>query len=456
VVDKSETLSMVEPARKREVPRAPHLFLELEGDRPLAGPARWCLAGLEQVRLGRGAARGSRTADGALSIEIPDSRMSGAHAELRPDGLRWVIQDLRSKNGTLVDGCLVEEAPLADGALVQLGHTLLRFRADAPSLEPASLDFESVPGGPTPLSTQSAAYGAVLARAAAAAPSRVPILLVGESGTGKEVLARHIHALSGRSGALVAVNCGALAPNLVEAELFGHRRGAFTGAAHDRPGLVRASDRGTLFLDEIGDLPAPAQAALLRVIQEAEVRPVGGHQAQPLDLRVLAATHRNLRQLVQEGQFRHDLLARLDGITLVLPPLRERTEDIPLLIAVLLRKLAPERPEVKLSPAAAEALLRHNWPLNVRELEQALAGALALSGAGPLEEDHLPVELIAVEAEQPGRALTPDELRDREELVRLLEEHGGNVSAVARALGKGRTQVVRWIARYRIDVRKPR
>ena len=447
---------MVEPGRKREVPRAPHLFLELECDRPLAGPARWCLEGLHLIRVGRGAARTWRVAEGILSIEIPDTRMSSAHAELRPEDGRWGIRDLRSKNGTLLDGRSVRDGALHDAALVQLGHTLLRFRADAPLLAPASMDFESVPGGPSPLSTQSLVFSTVLARAAAGAPSRVPILLVGETGTGKEVFARHIHALSGRRGSLVAVNCGAIAPNLVEAELFGHRRGAFTGATDDRPGLVRASDGGTLFLDEIGDLPAPAQAALLRVIQESEVRPVGGLHAQQLDLRVIAATHRDLRQLAQEGNFRKDLLARLDGITLALPPLRERPEDIPLLISVLLRKLAPERPEVTLSPGAAEALLRHDWPLNVRELEQALAGALALSGAGALEEDHLPPELVAVVDELPARTLSPEEIRHRDELLQLLEQHGGNLSAVARAVGKGRTQVVRWVARYGIDTRRPR
>src|SRR5262249_42346208 len=146
----------------------------------------------------------------------------------------------------------------------------------------------------------------------------------------------------------------------------------------------------------------------------------------------------------------------LDGITLALPALRTRPEDIPLLIAVLLKKLAPERPDVKLSPVAAEALLTYRWPLNVRELEQALAGALALSGAGPLEEEHFPEEIIGTVDEQPARTLSPDELRHRDELLGLLDQHGGNVSAVARALNKGRTQVVRWVARYGIDTRKPR
>ena len=169
-----------------------------------------------------------------------------------------------------------------------------------------------------------------------------------------------------------------------------------------------------------------------------------------------SACSSDLRQLADDGQFRSDLLARLDGITLTLPPLRDRPEDIPLLIAVLLRKLAPERPEVKLSSLAAEALLTYRWPLNVRELEQALAGALALSGAGNLEEEHLPPEVMEVVAEQPARTLTPEELRHREELLVLLEQHGGNVSAVARALGKGRTQIVRWVTRYGIDTRKPR
>jgi DNA-binding NtrC family response regulator len=300
--------------------------------------------------------------------------------------------------------------------------------------------------------TLSPALERVLDRARAIAPTRVPVLIAGESGTGKEVLARTIHEMSGRRGTLVAVNCGGISPNLVEGELFGHKKGAFSGADADRPGLVKASDGGTLFLDEIGDLPSSAQAALLRVLQEAEVLPVGGVRPTRLDLRVLAATHRDLRQLVNEQRFRHDLLARLDGVTLRIPPLRQRPEDLPLLIALLLRRLAPERLEVTFTPEAAEALLEHSWPLNVRELEQALAGALALSGRGPIEVAHLPSSVTGISLPD-GCDLSLEESRHRDELLEHLRQQGWNVSAVARVLGKHRTQVVRLLERYQIDPR---
>ena len=351
----------------------------------------------------------------------------------------------------VLDGLRVDEAEITDGALLQLGHTFLRFRSDVPVAGPAALDFEMT--SVEPLSTLSAAFGLVLERAAAIAPTRVPVLLVGESGTGKEVLARHVHALSGRSGPLIPVNTGAIPPNLVEGELFGHKRGAFSGATQDRLGWVRASNGGTLFLDEIGDLPLMAQAALLRVLQEGEVVPVGGHRPESLDLRVIAATHRDLTRMVQEGRFRHDLLARLKGVTLELPALRERPEDIPVLVAFLLRKLAPERADVKLTPSAARALLSHDWPLNIRELEQALSGALALSGSGAIDLHHLPETVVDTAERKPSPQLTPEEGRHRDELIALLREHDGNLSAVARMLGKGRTQIGRWVARYGIDLR---
>ena len=450
---KGDTLSLSEPTLEREVRTAPHLFLEVECDRPLAGPARWRLRGLAQVRLGRGASRRSQIAGRMLTIEVPDGRMSVEHLELLNREGRWVARDLGSKNKLILDGQPVDEGELSDGVMLQLGHTLLRFRSEVPAVDPATLDLEHVSGGIGPLTTLSPAFRVVLDRAAAVAPGRVPVLLVGESGTGKEVLARSIHAQSGRKGALVAVNCGAIPANLVEAELFGHKKGAFTGAAQERVGWVRASDHGTLFLDEIGDLPLTAQASLLRVIQEAEVVPVGGNRPEALDLRVIAATHRDLGALVREGRFRHDLLARLDGITLRLPALRDRSEDIPVLLVLLLRRLAPERPEVRLTPAAAQTILTHDWPLNIRQLEQALAGALALSGNGPIERAHLPEAVLKGMEPQPIPRLGPEEAGHREELLRLLGEHRGNITAVAKAVGKGRTQVIRWIKRYGIDVK---
>src|SRR5262249_29775805 len=187
------------------------------------------------------------------------------------------------------------------------------------------------------------------------APTEVSVLLQGETGTGKELVARALHQMSGRSGAFVAVNCGALPPNLIEAELFGHRRGAFTGATGERLGLVRAADAGTLFLDEVGELPASSQAAFLRVLQEREVVPVGVDHPVKVDVRLCSATLRDLDALVASGQFRRDLYARLFGLTIVLPPLRQRRVDLGLLTRRLLARIRGGS-EVRLSPAALRAL----------------------------------------------------------------------------------------------------
>jgi DNA-binding NtrC family response regulator len=279
------------------------------------------------------------------------------------------------------------------------------------------------------------------------AASPAPIVLVGESGAGKELLARAIHAWSQRSGALVAVNCGALNPNLIDSALFGHRRGAFSGAAESRPGLVRAADGGTLFLDEIADLPPAGQAALLRVLQEREVLPVGETEPVAVDLRWLSASHRDLDALAASGRLRADLLARLGGYRVALPPLRQRTEDLGLLVGTLLRRLAGERAAaVTLAPETARALVRHSWPGNARELERALEAALPLAGDGPILPAHLPPELAGARPAALPVPGTPDELEAR--LVGLLREHRGNLSAVARALGKARTQVQRWVKRF--------
>jgi len=282
--------------------------------------------------------------------------------------------------------------------------------------------------------------------------SPVSVVLHGESGTGKEVVARAIHELSGRAGAFVAVNCGALPDTLVESELYGHKKGAFSGALEDRPGLVRSADRGTLFLDEIGDLPLPAQAAFLRVLQEREVMPVGATRPVPVDFRLVAATHRNLEALADKGDFRPDLLARISGFTVTLPPLRARREDLGLLVGALLRRLAPEKAaQVTLACDAARALCRHAWPLNIRELQQCLSVSAALSPRGVIEAEHLPIASAA--ASRP--AVAERELDDpealRKTLVALLEQHRGNISYVARDLGKARMQIHRWMRRFNLD-----
>jgi transcriptional regulator with GAF, ATPase, and Fis domain len=257
----------------------------------------------------------------------------------------------------------------------------------------------------------------------------------------------------------VAVNCGGIAKTLVETEMFGYRKGAFSGADEDRPGLIRSAEKGTLFLDEIADLSPGAQAALLRALQESEVLPVGGTKPVKIDVRVLAATHFDLQKQVNEGAFRSDLFARISGFTVRLPPLRERREDMGMLVGDILRHKAPELLDrVSFTTDAARALYRHNWPLNIRELEKCLTAALVLSAGDPIDISHLPDWARSLPtpprpAPPPpeNRAFSAAALRQREELVALLKEHRGNISAIARAMGKARMQVQRWLKRFGLD-----
>jgi len=302
----------------------------------------------------------------------------------------------------------------------------------------------------TPLAHQFRLLGQV-------AQSQVAVVIRGDSGTGKELCARAVHKLSGRGGAFVAVNCGALPDTLVETELFGYRKGAFSGANEDRPGLLRSADRGTIFLDEIGDLPAPAQAAFLRALQEQEVVPVGGTRPVAVDFRLCAATHRDLDKLVTRGDFRADLLARISGYTVTLPPLRERREDLGLIVGTLLRRLFPDRAdEVTFSSEAARALFAHEWPLNVRELEKALQAAVVLAAGEAVAVWHLPeaVRGAALDSSSSGGSAKPLSEEDRAlraDLEARFREHKGNISAVARSMGKARMQIQRWVKRLGLD-----
>src|SRR6185369_17124387 len=230
------------------------------------------------------------------------------------------------------------------------------------------------------------------------AHSDTTLLITGESGTGKEIVARALHARSGRRDKrFVAINCGAIPEHLIESELFGHVRGAFTGAVADRPGCFRAADGGTLFLDEIGELPLHLQVKLLRVLQERTFRPVGSETNVAVDVRIIAATNRDLAAKVQGGTFREDLYYRLNVITIDLPPLRDRREDIPLLVRHFLRQFSGlhGRHVARFSVAAGRALLQHHYPGNIRELENIVEHAVALCEDDTATEDHLPPYLLA-------------------------------------------------------------
>jgi DNA-binding NtrC family response regulator len=378
--------------------------------------------------------------------------MSKSHARMTAAGKTFCIEDAGSKNGVRVNGHAIPATSLADGDVVELGQTCFIFRR-GPAGDGPAIDYreDGLQCGLPGITTWIPQLARELRRLADVAHSRVTVLLNGESGTGKELLARAVHETSGRKGPLVAVNCGAIPEKLVVSELCGYRKGAFSGAHEDRPGLVRAADGGTLFLDEVADLPGDAQSALLRVLQEREVVPLGSTRPLPVDLRVVAATHRDLAALAAAGRFRGDLLGRLGGFSLSVPPLRNRREDLGLLIAALLRRLAPGRADrISFSQPAVRAVFAHPWPMNVRELEHALELALALASDGRIELEHLPADVRTPPKPAPAPAI--DSGDRREQLVALLREHVGNVSAVARVLGKTRTQVHRWLKRYHLDI----
>jgi DNA-binding NtrC family response regulator len=301
----------------------------------------------------------------------------------------------------------------------------------------------------------------VMKTLARVAPSQASVLVFGETGTGKELVARTIHRYSERaSRRFVAVNCSALAEGLLESELFGHVRGAFTGAAVSRPGLFREADKGTLFLDEIGDISPALQARLLRALQEHEIVPVGSETTVKIDVRVIAATHRDLLELVRQGRFREDLYYRLDVVTLRLPPLRERRQDIPLLVDHFLRTLSSRhgRGPVALDPEALRRLLGYDWPGNIRELQNVLERALLLAEQGVIGPEHLATTVRPAAAALPDTPPSVPTLRgleevEREHVIRVLAATGGNREESSRILGISRRTLTRMIQRWGLPPR---
>jgi pSer/pThr/pTyr-binding forkhead associated (FHA) protein len=442
------TLTSGPAAHRRRL--AEHLYVIFDSEQPRGEVARYALEDVSRVELGRATAsvHEARREGDVLRIGRVDRAMSSRHAELRLERGGWVVTDLDSKNGLWVDGSQVSRAALPAGSILQLGHTFLALGP------PSDLALDGV--ADLVVRDDAALVGTVTLlpelRAALADLDRIarsasPVLLVGATGTGKDRMAHRVHAVSGRAGPLLSLNCGAVPTSLVESELFGARKGAFSGAGEDRAGLIEAAHGGTLFLDEIGDLPLVAQAALLRALEVGEVRRIGDTRTRRFEVRVVAATHRDLEAMVRDGTFREDLLARLSGHVLAMPALASRIVDLGVLIAGLLRELAPDR-ELTVSTVAARAMLAYDWPRNVRELRRCLERAASLATTH-IELAHLPP--WAREPAPQAPELGPADAARRDELVRLLVEHGGNISAVARAMGKVRPQVQRWIARYGLD-----
>jgi len=329
---------------------------------------------------------------------------------------------------------------------------LLDTVADAMRLSspPASGETES---WRAELITRSSTMEDLLSQARRVAASDASVCIFGASGTGKELLARAIHRASPRAEApFVAINCGAIPEGLLESELFGHKKGSFTGAVADRRGLFQAAQGGTLFLDEIGDMPLPLQVKLLRALEERKIRPVGSHEQYDVDVRVIAATHRKLEERIASGEFREDLYYRLNVVKLYIPTLAERREDIPLLANEFLSRLGARyrRGRLSLSPEATQLLVSAPWPGNVRQLLNVIEQAVALATT-----EVIPESLVRQALDAGDTMLTPlDEARrafERDYLVRILKITGGNVTKAARLAGRNRTEFYRLLERHSLE-----
>jgi DNA-binding NtrC family response regulator len=426
----------------------------------------------EVVEMGRGDKNQTAFSPTAKRVNLADRTVSKRHLTLTvtqtEDGWSLQVEDQGSRNGVVVDGERVENRTVLDGTWIGVGSHIFVFRVVP--LEWVRF-FRHLSEHASAFMGQGPAAFELLDQVGRIANSRVPVVLEGQTGTGKEVLARELHRRSGRRGPFVGVNCAAIAENLIESELFGHARGAFTGAVQAKVGLVASADGGTLLLDEVGDMPLPVQAKLLRVLQEGEVMPVGQTRAQSVDVRVVTASHRNLGELTQTGVFRSDLFARLRGLLLRIPPLSERREDIGLLFSEGLRRAGADPGALSLSSQATTALFQAPWPHNTRQLFQVAAVAVALQEDNAIELEHLQ-GIDSLEAANHQTEDTADNLAGgaavdsddataavvlaarhrkkdpetfRAALQRLMEREQGNVTRVAVLTGFSRMQIYRWL-----------
>jgi transcriptional regulator with GAF, ATPase, and Fis domain len=378
-------------------------------------------------------------------LTLADETVSRQHCEIVREARGYLLRDLGSTNGTLLDGAEIREAYLKPGAIITVGKVELKVRPFAERIEllpSVSTRFGDVVG-------TSVGMREIFGLLERLAPTDATVLLTGETGTGKDVFARSIHELSPRAKRpFLVVDCGAVVGSLIESELFGHEKGAFTGASGQRQGAFELANGGTLFLDEIGELPLDLQPKLLRVLEQRSFRRVGGGRELRVDIRVIAATKRNLRMEVERGKFREDLYFRLAVVPVEVPPLRERREDIPLLVETLLRSLAADGSTPTVGRATMDALAGHDWPGNVRELRNVLERAMYIaraSGDSELALTGMPFG-AAPEAtpDQQGMATFEagksyrdtkaewETLFEQRYVKWLLERNEGNISAAAR------------------------
>jgi two-component system, NtrC family, response regulator GlrR len=439
MADDTSELTEQAPVFPRDVPHVRRFVLEV-----VEGPT----AGLQWTSQGDRCALGSHPSN---DLVIEDKAVSRFHCEIRIDGQTAWLRDLGSLNGTSVDGVVVREARLRNGSLIRMGRSALQFQLaseSAPLPVATANRFGSLVG--SSIGMRAAFY--LLERAAA---TDATVLLQGETGSGKDAAAESIHQASARrDGPFVVVDCGAIPENLIESELFGHERGAFTGAVAKKQGVFEAANQGSVFLDEIGELPLELQPKLLRVLEQRTVRHVGAHEQIPIDVRIIAATNRDLRTEVNEGRFRADLYYRLAVISIRMPPLRERPEDIPELVDEVVAGMDADPDDVAkiITPELVARLQTATWRGNVRELRNYLERCLVLHRPPPLQAHAGDTREPSMEIDaRLSFASARRQSLDRFEKLyvqALLERHEGNVSQEGRAADMNRVYLHRLLRRH--------
>jgi transcriptional regulator with PAS, ATPase and Fis domain len=404
---------------------------------PPSGPERSMVLGVPHVRIGAGSSN---------DVVLDDPHASRFHCELRRTDEGWLLRDLGSTNGTRVGDVEIKEGLLRSGATITVGETRIRFLADDGRPEEVRTTERESFGEAVGRSLRMREVFGVLERIAA---TDLTVLIGGETGVGKDVLARAIHAASARAKKpFVVFDCAAVAPTLIESELFGHQKGAFTGATDTREGAFARADGGTLFLDEIGELALDLQPKLLRALEQRTVRPVGGAREQPVDVRIIAATHRKLDEAVKEGRMRQDLYFRLSVVSIEVPALRHRREDLPLLVDKIMRA---QGRRVRLAPETERILESYDWPGNVRELRNVVESALAVCDGDQLEPRHLlffkPRRRDPTIERLPLAGKTLESI-EKAAIQQTLEQMNGNKTRAARALGISASTLYEKVKKY--------
>ncbi len=356
-----------------------------------AGSGREIISEKERIRIG---------AHVTNDVVVDDRTASRHHCEIQHTDNGYLLVDLSSTNGTFLDGRRIERAYLSAGASIRIGASILNF---APVDE--TIDVEPEPDGRLGgMIGQSVKMRQIFGLIKKIAPMDVSVIIGGETGTGKELAAQAIHQLSNRrKGPFVVLDCGAIPPNLIESELFGHEKGAFTGAVSARPGAVERANGGTIFLDELGELRLDLQPKLLRVLENREVRRVGGNSVIDIDVRVIAATNRDLLKEIQDGNFREDLYFRLSVINIGLPPLRARRDDVPWIVRDALNdpETVARHGRKRLTPAAMNALVNYHWPGNIRELMNVVSHVLTFAEGEEIDVSALPTRVLGEQKHSP-------------------------------------------------------